>query len=539
MRVRSFTVIVLVTLLCLWVLLYRLGDPNFYHVRNESRRAQIVREMIQRSEWLIPHLQEEPILTKPPFFYWAAALFSRASGVTERTVRMPSVIAGFGIMLLTMLLGRMLFSNRAAVLAAFVLLSTNFFIHQSRYAELDALLALFTTAAVYFFWKGYRSSSRAGVWYSLFYLMLGCGMMTKGPFALTFPLIPILGFLFIAKEHKILAQRRFLIPSVFFFMVVLPWPLAVMVQYPEFYKLVLWETVIRAATGYVHQEPFYYYFAQLPREFFPWIFLLPCAAGVALSSRCRPLRRELLFVLLWFLGNLVFLSLLKSKRDYYLFSVTPAAALLIGATWEPLWAWVQERIAHWMPIFRNLIVGGGMICLVASALAGNPIAVNFPAIHFPEAPSLLFFVGLVILLPWCCRVLLPRRALNQLVLGTVVLYMLGAHYVYFTLTVPILNAEDSGKTFYRTVALLVEPGAPVAFLKGYEIYTFSFYANRTVVTLKDAAELPDYMNAPEKRYLVVTGKTYKQMEPLSYRLVFSSPFAEHGSWRGYVLLCNQ
>lgn len=525
--------------LCLWILLYRLGEPNFYHVRNESRRAQIVREMLRSGNWLIPHLEEEPILTKPPLFYWAAALCSRGGTVTEGSVRLPSALAGVGIVLISMLLARAMFGWRAAWVSGWVLLTTNFFMHQTRYAELEALLALFTTAATYCFWRAATAASGTRRWFCLFYLMLGLGMMTKGPFALTFPLIPIIGFVLLYKKSITIVRRDILLPSLLFFIVMLPWPCVVMYHYPDFYKLVLWETVIRAATGYVHQEPVYYYFTQLPREFFPWIFVLPCAALLALGARCASMRRQLVFILLWFFGNLVFMSLLKSKRDYYLFPLTPAAALLVGATWEVLWRWAQEKIATtaaWLP---KVLCTTGLVCAGAAAAVGNPCEVNFPAIRFPEGSPLLFFFALIMLLPWCCKRLARHMQVQHAVLGAVVLYMIGAHYLYFTLTVPIRNAEDSGKAFYRTVSILVPHDAALGFLKDYENYSFVFYAQRPVTLLDKETELRSFMDAPERRFAVLTGKAFGKIHDCQWSVVFHSPFAEHRSWRGYVLLCNQ
>lgn len=78
MKKTTLTALLLAAL-TLRVLFYRLGDSHFYHVRNESRRAEIAREMLQTRQWLIPQLEEETVLTKLPVFYWAiaAGLFSR------------------------------------------------------------------------------------------------------------------------------------------------------------------------------------------------------------------------------------------------------------------------------------------------------------------------------------------------------------------------------------------------------------------------------------------------------------------------------
>src|SRR5688572_5262444 len=37
---------------------------------DETRYAQIPREMLQRGELVVPYLHNEPYLDKPPLFYW-------------------------------------------------------------------------------------------------------------------------------------------------------------------------------------------------------------------------------------------------------------------------------------------------------------------------------------------------------------------------------------------------------------------------------------------------------------------------------------
>lgn len=536
---NKFYVSLILIVLSFWVLFYKLGEPNLYHLRNESRRAQIAREMIETGNWLIPQLEEETILTKPPIFYWAVALCSLKTDVTELTARIPSAAAGVGIMLFTFLLGRILFTQRVAFFSAFALLATNFFMHQTRYAELESMLSLFVTASIYFFWMAYKNPSRAKLWNALFFTMMGLGMMTKGPFALTFVLIPVICCLVIYGEKKLLAQKSFLAGIVFFLIIVLPWPLAVMRYHPEFIKIVIWETAFRAVTGYVHREPFQFYFLEIVRVLFPWTFVIPFAIWLACSKRLRNMRKETIFLLLWFLGNLLFLSLLKSKRDYYLFPITPAVALLVGVTWEPLWEWIKEKAGARKTLCRRIVFTVGSVCAGLSFVWGNPFAVNVPAMHSLNIPSLLLLIGLGMIAATAAKSLYASVPVATSVFTVTVVLMLLVHFTYFTYTVPIRNTEDSGKEFYKAAARIVRSDAPLGFYWKNENYTFTFYAHRPLTTLKEQKDLEAFMASPEKRYVVLTNRVYAQIKPSSWRPVYQSAYAEHDSWKGYVLLCNQ
>lgn len=531
--------IAVLLLVSLWTLFYNLGGPNLYHLRNESRRAQIAREMIETGNWLIPQLEEETILTKPPLFYWSVAACSLKTGVTELTARIPSAVAGFGTVIFTFLIGALLFNRRIGFLAAFTLLATNFFMHQARYAELEGMLTFFVTASIYCFLKGSATPARAQLWYGLFFAMMGLGMMTKGPFAMTFPLIPIIGFLLMQKDTRLLRGRAFLLGIIPFACIVLPWPLFIMKDKPDFILLVLWETVARAATGFVHREPFQYYFLELVKALFPWIFFLPFALWLAWSRRLRKSKKELSFILLWFLGNLLFLSLLKSKRDYYMFPLVPAVALLVAATWQPFWEWVKEKTkGKELWCIRAAFLTGSLLAGF-SFLRGTPFAVNIPSSHSLNIPSMLFFIGSAMIVTAVIKRFYSSAALSAIAFTAAVVLMLGVHFLYFTYTVPIQNTEDSGKNFYKAAARLVGEKDPLAFAWSNENYTFTFYAHRPLTTLKKDKDIAPFMASPKKSYLVLRRFHYKKLGPLPWRVVYETPYAEHDGWQGYVLLCNQ
>src|SRR5258708_4029223 len=55
---------------------------------DESRYAQVPREMLARGEWVVPYLQGEPYLDKPPLFYWLVMGSYRVFGVSPATARL-------------------------------------------------------------------------------------------------------------------------------------------------------------------------------------------------------------------------------------------------------------------------------------------------------------------------------------------------------------------------------------------------------------------------------------------------------------------
>jgi len=526
-------------LLSSWSFFYKLGEPNFYHTRNESRRARIAQEMLDTGNFVVPQLEGKVILTKPPLFYWAVAFCSRDHRVTEYTARFPSAVCAVGAVIITFLIGSYLFTRKVGFWSALSLIATNIFVAQARYVEMESMLTFFIVLSIYCFLRGYREPRRAFLWFILFFAALGLGTLTKGPFAFTFPLIPILGYLFIYRDKKVLSGKPFLLAITVFLIVLIPWVVLISRQYPRFGLVALWETVGRVALGYAHREPFYFYFEKIGDTMFPWIFFLPFAIWITFTDRLSGWRKENVFLVLWFVGNLLFLSLSKSKRDFYLAPIAPGVALLIGSTWESFWQWMGEKTGLYAAAIRNSIFLAGAGLVLISFAAGNPYAINFPGMKFPQMPCLLMFFGLCLMAGSSLKRCFPGLSAAPVALYTIVGLILLFQYSYLTYTVPIKNLTESGKTFYIHVSNVVKHADELAYYGDNENYTFSFYSRRPIVTLKDKNNLYTYMSAAEKRYLVLTEKFYRKLALPAWKVKATGAFSEHDSWGGYVLLSNK
>jgi 4-amino-4-deoxy-L-arabinose transferase-like glycosyltransferase len=459
--------------------------------------------------------------------------------VTEYTARFPSAACAIGSVLITFLIGSYLFNRRVGFWSALALMVTNIFAAQARYVEMESMLTFFIVLSIYCFLRGYREPRRSFIWFILFFAALGLGTLTKGPFAFTFPLIPILGFLFIYKDKKVLSSRPFLIAMSVFLVVLLPWVILISRQYPRFGLVALWETIGRVALGYTHQEPFYFYIEKIGDTLFPWIFFLPFSIWIVFTERLKNWRKENVFLLLWFIGNLLFLSLSKSKRDFYLTPLAPGVSLLIGSSWESVWQWMGEKKRLPARAIQNYIFLTGAALVLISFAAGNPYAINFPGMKFPQMPSLLMFCGLAFMTGASLKRCFPGIAAAPVALYTIVGLILLFQYSYLTNTVPIKNLTESGKTFYSHVSHVVKPAEGLAYYGDNENYTLSFYAGRAILTLKNEPDVYDYMAASDKRYLVLTEKFYRTLALPEWKVNVTGAASEHRSWGGYVLLSNK
>src|SRR5262249_12576872 len=122
----------------------------------EGRYAQIPREMLERGEWTVPYLQDEPYLDKPPLFYWLVMLSYQLFGVQDWSARLVPALFVHGSILITYLFGRPSLGERAAFWGSLALTLAPAFVGMGRLLLLDGVLAFWVTLAIFSSWEAMR-----------------------------------------------------------------------------------------------------------------------------------------------------------------------------------------------------------------------------------------------------------------------------------------------------------------------------------------------------------------------------------------------
>ena len=85
-------------IISLFITFWGLGSMSLTSL-NEGRRALAIKEMFTSGSWLLPTLNGELYLTKPPFLYWLSLSISMLVGkVNEWTLRLPSALAALSVL---------------------------------------------------------------------------------------------------------------------------------------------------------------------------------------------------------------------------------------------------------------------------------------------------------------------------------------------------------------------------------------------------------------------------------------------------------
>lgn len=114
-----------------------------YH---EAFVAQAARELIAGGSWLVPTIDGQPWLEKPPLAFWLVALAGKmAGGVSEAVARTPSAVASGLLCLGVATFAARRFGREVGWLAGLVQASTFWLVVRGRLAEADILLACLVT----------------------------------------------------------------------------------------------------------------------------------------------------------------------------------------------------------------------------------------------------------------------------------------------------------------------------------------------------------------------------------------------------------
>jgi 4-amino-4-deoxy-L-arabinose transferase len=350
--------IVLTTAIGIFILLYivPLGVRPLV-IPDEFRYAEIPREMLQTSNWIVPHLNGLRYFEKPVLGYWFNAMAIAVFGENAFAVRLPSAIAtGLTALLLFAFVRRFSRNDLTGVLAAAVfLLFLEVFVIGS-FCVLDSVLSLLMTAAIVFFFWAYfldaecsvvsdmpggsarienrkssiRNPSRGLL--ALAGLFCGLAFLTKGFLALVIPAIVIIPFMVWQGRVKTLLRTAW-VPLATMFLVALPWSVAIYSKQPDFWHYFFWvEHVDRFVSpkGGQHPYPFWFYVPVIIGGAMPWTLLVgPIVKGLKRADWKDPMIR---LGLCWLGLPFLFFSASSGKLGTYILPCFPALAILASVS---------------------------------------------------------------------------------------------------------------------------------------------------------------------------------------------------------------
>ena len=321
-------------LLAFFALLYVLPlGVSYLWQPDETRYAEISREMVESGDWVVPRLLGVRYFEKPVAGYWVNNISQILFGHNNFSARFGvAFCTGVSAVLVFCLASLMWGRREDAFTASLIYLSLTLVAAIGTYSVLDPILAMWMTAAMlcsYLALNAQTRSGRAGA-YALLGLACGMGFMTKGFIALVMPVIavfPVAVFRKRLKELFLLGPVAILTAA----LISLPWSLSIALREPDYWHYFFWVEHIQrfASENAQHGAPFWYYIPFFAAGVIPWLGLVP---GALLQGwQQRKFRPELFFLLSWMVMPFLFFSSARGKLVTYILPCMAPLALLMAA----------------------------------------------------------------------------------------------------------------------------------------------------------------------------------------------------------------
>ncbi len=352
----------------------------------------IIREMAASGDWIVPTLNGQPYLEKPPLHYLMGVAATRLAGSFEPwALRLPSALMAIGTVGWITWLGCRLRSCRAGLWGGLLAATHVLFFRMGHQAVVDVVLTAALTATLGLALLALAEPER-GLWVELFWASQGPLFLAKGVIGPAMALWALAALLVLDRS----AARRFLRPGWGMgvgLALALAWvvPLALRGGRAYLEEVFLRNTLGRfleradlvPRTGRLdeHREPILFYLGRAPGNLLPWLGLW-CAA---LAPRgWRGARDWGIPVMV--AATLVMLTASSEKRMVYLLPILPLSFLNTG-----LWLdRVLERgpdatakAAAWVTLVLAPVLGAGLPWVVVARVGmgwKEALALGAPAL---------------------------------------------------------------------------------------------------------------------------------------------------------------
>lgn len=339
-----------------------------YFEGDESCYATLSREVLRTNDWLVLHhpyyAEWSNFYEHPPLNMLMMAVSFKIFGISDHASKMVSALLAFGTILLTFLAGKKLKDAGTGYIAAFILMTTHFYMERARAVFLDVPFGFFLLLAFYFLVLAVKDKR------TLFAFLSGLAaapaFLTKGIPAFAIVAVVFIGFFAFIKSFR-LKFNASLLYLLGLLCILLPWTWAQLaVDEGRFFDWYLYKQVAQsmAGRGYVPQSArenvtsYFYYIEKLfTQVMVPWFLFAILGMWTLVRSTIKTRQFERVLVLLAAVFLLLGFSLVKFRQASYIIPALPYFALLAADFFTNVkWCEIFQRWAHRFVIFLFVLL---------------------------------------------------------------------------------------------------------------------------------------------------------------------------------------
>jgi len=420
---KTLPQLLLLTVLCLCTFFVNLGsfEPDLM----EARNFIAAREMVEDGHWLIPTMNGELRLEKPPLPTWMTAASALLGGGINHpyTMRFPAALMAMAMVFFMFGLVRQLSKDKLLPLIAAGVLATSLLtIQLARTNSWDIYAQSFMLGAIWLLVAGLKRAGPAWKEFAGAGVLVGLSIMSKGPVAPYGLLLPFLvAYAFGFKSGELKSRWKELLLLLFCALLVsVPWNAYIFLEAPEALGAVASKETGSWANR--HVRPFYFYL-HFPIYSGLWtLFVGACFVAPYAKPRINQFGNYR-FLLIWLFFALVLLSVIPTKKERYLIPVIIPMALMVATFIRALLERIKtNELIRWDKVLLTV-----HFSIVATAAGALPFALYFLGVQ-PGYVSLTtaLFLGLTFLtLAMALVYLLLKKRWELSLVGSVVTLCLG------------------------------------------------------------------------------------------------------------------
>ena len=301
----------------------------------EERNLVTAREIVAEGNWLVPTMNGELRLEKPPLPTWIAAAIEVVAPDNLTVQRSAAGIMGTIWVIFLFLFAKFISGKDSYALTSVIIFITCYnIVTMGRSATWDIYCHAFMMGAIYFLARGLLDTSPSASkhwlkWFSLSGILMGLSFLSKGPVSFYALLLPFLIAAIGVGRPRMKGKWKYVALMIVLCLAISTWWYVYLMFFHH-----------NAAVTAVNQEsgawanhnvrPWWYYW-RFFAETGVWALLLLSALALPFWKKRVTIKSSYLISFVWTLSALVLLSLMPEKKMRYLLPMMAPCALLVAS----------------------------------------------------------------------------------------------------------------------------------------------------------------------------------------------------------------